>query len=97
MSGLEVLTTLALALELPPWLFRFLGAIPGAAKGYWQFIDFCTAQLDQRIKSHEKANPEKPDIIHNLIEHYNKNDDKKALYLFLAGDSRLIIVAGSDT
>ena len=87
----------ALALELPQWLFRFLGAIPGAAKGYWQFIDFCTDELNKRIKNHEKADPDKPDIIHNLIEHYNKTDTKKALFPMLAGDSRLIIVAGSDT
>lgn len=53
--------------------------------------------LNKRIEKHEKADPEKPDIIHNLIEHYNKSEDKKALYMFLAGDSRLIIVAGSDT
>ena len=51
-----------LALELPQWLFRFLGAIPGAAKGYWQFIDFCTDALNKRIQGHEKANPEKPDV-----------------------------------
>lgn len=87
----------ALALELPHWLFRFLGAIPGAAKGYWQFIGFCTDALDKRMKAHEKANPEKPDIIHNLIEHYHKSENKKDLYNLLAGDSRLIIVAGSDT
>ena len=88
---------LALALQLPTWMFRTLASIPGAAKGYWQFINFCIKQLDNRIAAHSKSNPDKPDIIHALIEHYNKNDNKKELYQFLAGDSRLIIVAGSDT
>lgn len=81
----------------PPWFFRTLLAIPGAATGYFRFINFCTKQLDDRMKV--EAKPENPDITYTLIDHFNKADSatQKATLPLIQGDSRLIIVAGSDT
>jgi len=86
-----------LGLCLPPWVFRLLIAIPGATSGYWKFIAYCSQQLDERIQVQGKL--ENPDITHTLIEHYNMADSatKKRQLPMLQGDSRLIIVAGSDT
>lgn len=84
-------------LQLPQWTFRLLTAIPGATKAYWKFIGYCTQQLEKRVKDHDKADPDKPDIIHILIDHYNSSDNKKELWPLMCGDSRLMIVAGSDT
>lgn len=83
--------------SLPIWMFRLLLAIPGLAAGYWRFVNFCTEQLDRRMK--QQGEKENLDITHTLIEHYEKNDDetKKTQLHMLRGDSRLIIVAGSDT
>ncbi|KAK5082012.1 hypothetical protein LTR05_007154 [Lithohypha guttulata] len=88
-----------LGLQLPVWFFRTLAAIPGLAAGYWKFIAFCTQQLENRIAVHGKTDPNKPDITQSLIDHYLKSspENKKELWPMLCGDSRLIIVAGSDT
>ncbi|KPI34912.1 Tryprostatin B 6-hydroxylase, partial [Cyphellophora attinorum] len=94
-------------LALPAWFFRVVIAIPGAAADYWRFIRFCTDQLDKRMAEHsdrdaKATNPdtqEEMDITHFLIDHYNKLDasDQREVLPMLQGDSRLIIVAGSDT
>jgi len=86
-----------LGFSFPSWFFRLVAAIPGASKGYWDFVGFCTKQLEDRIAVHGKTDPAKPDITQTLIEHYNKSSDKKELWPMMCGDSRLIIVAGSDT
>lgn len=82
---------------LPSWLFRVLIAIPGAAADHFRFLNYCSEQLDQRIKM--QGQMKDPDITHTLIEHYKKGDTakQKAQLPLLQGDSRLIIVAGSDT
>ncbi len=86
-----------LGLQLPTWLFRVLVAIPGAAADHFRFINYCSQQLEDRMKMQGKLSD--PDITHTLIEHYNTSDpeSQKAQLPMLQGDSRLIIVAGSDT
>lgn len=86
-----------LGLQIPHWLFRLLLAIPGLTAGYWKFVNFCIQQLETRVKNHDKVDPNKPDIANVLIEHYNASENKKDIWPMLCGDSRLIIVAGSDT
>jgi cytochrome P450 len=92
-------------LAMPSWFFRVLVAIPGAAKDYWRFIEFCCDQLRRRMEEQpvrEKGGEGKGeggDIAHYLIENFNgmsERDRREALPM-LQGDSRLIIVAGSDT
>ncbi|KIY02863.1 uncharacterized protein Z520_01328 [Fonsecaea multimorphosa CBS 102226] len=82
---------------LPCWIFRILLAIPGAAADHWRFINYCSEQLDKRMEMQGKL--ENRDISHTLIEHYNQSDPatQKAELPMLQADSRLIIVAGSDT
>ncbi len=85
----------------PPWLFRVLTAIPGLSAGYWKFINYCAQQLEARMKvQNQKTESGSPqDITHTLIEHYQQQTDsaKRVQLPMLQGDSRLIIVAGSDT
>jgi cytochrome P450 len=101
-----------MAFGFPAWFFRFVIAIPGAAGDYWKFIQFCSDQLMDRIKEQpakqaafEKGEKSKSaaaaekDITHTLIEQFESMSeaDKKVALPMLQGDSRLIIVAGSDT
>ena len=78
----------------PIWFFRTIIAIPGATKDYFRFIHYCTDQIVKRISKGKDANP---DIAGYLVDAYEKSDNKKDAMSFISGDSRLIIVAGSDT
>lgn len=84
---------------LPQWLFRVLVAMPGLSAGYHKFVGFCTEQLDARIARHKKLEKgqEGQDIIQYLIDQYNDSPNKADARHLMTGDSRLIIVAGSDT
>lgn len=86
-----------MGLGLPVWFFRVITAIPGLAADYWRFISYCGEQLEDRIRAQGKMKD--PDITHTLIEHYQKGDEatRRVQLPMLQGDSRLIIVAGSDT
>ena len=33
-----------------PWLMHLLGAIPGAASGFFEFFDFCEGQMEEQRK-----------------------------------------------
>ncbi|KAK7700182.1 hypothetical protein SLS57_012180 [Botryosphaeria dothidea] len=81
------------AFMLPTWAFRLLAAIPGAAAGYWKFIKYCSDQLDERMQT----KPDDPDIMSALIEPLKDKQLSELELKMLQGDSRLIIVAGSDT
>jgi cytochrome P450 len=78
----------------PPWFFRVLIEIPGLTKGYHQFIGFCSQQLENRMKMGKMENP---DITSTLIEHFRATEAREDSLPLIQGDSRLIIVAGSDT
>ena len=54
--------------QIPNWLFRLLVAIPGAAEDHWRFLNYCSEQLENRMKMQGKMAD--PDISHTLIEHY---------------------------
>ncbi|GME48286.1 putative cytochrome p450 protein [Neofusicoccum parvum] len=82
-----------MAFMIPAWAFRVLAAIPGAAAGYWRFINYCSSQLDERMQT----KPEDPDIMSALIEPVKDRQLTDLELKMLQGDSRLIIVAGSDT
>ena len=82
--------------NFPTWFFRLLVSVPGLAAGYYKFIHFCSQQLDDRMKIDKM---EHPDIMATLLEHHRHNPapERAAELPMLQGDSRLIIVAGSDT
>lgn len=80
--------------QFPIWFFRVLISIPGLAAGYSKFVTFCSQQINDRIK--RQGESEIQDIAHYLIDGFHKSDEKNGLLMMYA-DSRLIIVAGSDT
>ncbi|KAL3471262.1 cytochrome P450 [Aspergillus californicus] len=88
------------AFNFPPWFVRVLFATPGLRNPYYRFLAFCAEQINNRMEVQGKqANP---DITHFLIEHYlsareNDPETEEAELLKLHLDSKIIIVAGSDT
>ncbi|KAK5957816.1 hypothetical protein OHC33_001005 [Knufia fluminis] len=78
-DGLDVL-----GLQLPHWILPLALAIPGALKEILQLVDFCTAQLRNRIAVHDKTDPERRDITHTLIDHYQESDDQNSSGLYSA-------------
>ncbi|KND86895.1 Tryprostatin B 6-hydroxylase [Tolypocladium ophioglossoides CBS 100239] len=84
-------------LALPPWLYRVFATMPSAGSGSRGLADFAATQLDNRMKQQGKTTH--PDIMQPLIEHYQRlhPQAKKAILPMLQGDSRMLIIAGSDT
>lgn len=82
------------AFRFPTWVFRFLVSIPGAAAGYHKFLKFCSDELRRRVKDGGKDSGK--DITGWLLKAYT-NEKHPEEDPMLQGDSRLIIVAGSDT
>ncbi|CEN59792.1 hypothetical protein ASPCAL02236 [Aspergillus calidoustus] len=84
---------------LPCWSARLLMSIPGARKAYYTFLRFSAEQIETRIGLQGKQT--NPDITHYLIDDFltkglegsERQAELKKMYL----DSKLIIVAGSDT
>ena len=74
-------------LGLIPWLIPVVAAAPLLGAGYRRFILWCSDQIEIRQKMKMKV----PDITSWLLK------DPKSDQLWLNGDARLIIVAGSDT
>ncbi|KAA8568678.1 hypothetical protein EYC84_007681 [Monilinia fructicola] len=77
-----------------PWVFPILIKIPRVMDGFNDFIAFCSEKIDIR-----RANePDVPDIMSWLIDaHENDPDPIHKDPRWLYGDSRLAIIAGSDT
>ncbi|EAW10404.1 cytochrome P450 [Aspergillus clavatus NRRL 1] len=88
-------------LFFPPWAAQLLLAIPGASKGWWRLLDFCSERLDQRIREGERVDAETdtyfPDISESLLAPYKERAPTLQERRDLDGDVRLIVVAGSDT
>lgn len=82
---------------LPEWFGRLCLTIPIVAEPQFRFVRFCAEQIESRIAIQGKQ--EQPDITHFLIDDYLKKDEttKKKMLPMLHEDSKLIIVAGSDT
>ena len=78
--------------RLPAWCFRMLIAIPGTAKDLFKFLKFCKDELEWRANNGNADG----DITGWLLKAY-KDFKNPAEDPVLQGDSRLIIVAGSDT
>ncbi|RFU80501.1 cytochrome p450 [Trichoderma arundinaceum] len=81
----------------PPWLYRVFATLPGMGSGYRRFVQLCIDQLDERMKLQGKTTH--MDMIEPLITHFQSlspEDQKNALPM-LQGDSRMLIVGGSDS
>ncbi|KIW13029.1 hypothetical protein PV08_08216 [Exophiala spinifera] len=78
-----------------PWIFCVLTSIPGLSAGFKTFVAWCAEQIQQR----KKMEMEVPDVMSWIIDaaaQASPNEREKEEQL-LESDSRLIIVAGSDT
>lgn len=79
-----------LELLLPMWVFRLLMAIPGLAKDFWQFAEFCKQRLTDRMQ----REPDIPDISASLLAPVGKRKPSPEEMNQLMGDTQLIITAG---
>lgn len=80
-----------------PWLLNMLAKIPGAAAAYSEFLAWCGSELEEKRK---RWNPEEypRDIVSWLIKATaDKEPSASPSDMALHEDSRLVIVAGSDT
>ena len=80
-------------LSQAPWLVGILIKIPGISASYRRFVKFCEEQMDKRAK----IKPNLPDITSWLLQAEPMSKDPFINRMWATGDSRLIIVAGSDT
>ncbi|KAI0204329.1 cytochrome P450 monooxygenase [Astrocystis sublimbata] len=81
--------------HLPMWVIRILMALPGGNKDTKFMLKYCEEEMLRRWE----ADPKVPDVMSALFMPYKKNQkpfDNRALNL-LAGESHLLINAGSDT
>lgn len=76
-----------------PWLFIILSKIPFLSAGFIKFLTYCNDQVEKR----RKTKPQEPDIMSYLLDTDVLMGDEEVNKLWLTGDSRLVIVAGSDT
>ncbi|KXX75266.1 Tryprostatin B 6-hydroxylase [Madurella mycetomatis] len=84
-----------IGLHLPMWVFRILVAIPGGQKDFKIMLKY----TQEEMLSRWKTEPKLPDVMSHLFAPYkssNKTWDDAAINL-MAGESHLLINAGSDT
>ncbi|KAJ6032702.1 Cytochrome P450 [Penicillium herquei] len=62
---------------LPAWLFRFMTEVPGLAKDWWGFINYCGEQVEKRIQM--KSNT--TDIMSSLLKPLNNQTPRLGDYL----------------
>ena len=86
-----------LAYFLPSWFFRVLTAIPFAAEGYKKFVKFCIDELSWRVKNAKEAESKEGSDIMSWVLRAYEGVDRPDQDTYLQADSRLLIVAGSDT
>ncbi|GLA32837.1 cytochrome P450 [Aspergillus phoenicis ATCC 13157] len=79
--------------NLPMWLFRMVLEVPGLKSAWYKFLDYCETRLVERMRNE----PDVPDISAALLAPFKGKEPGKEDQQWLGGDSRLIIVAGSDT
>lgn len=90
-TGMQIL-----GFGLPDWSMRLLQAIPGLLTATYRYYDYCNAQLAERMEM-PLENMDQPDVMATLLENYHKTPGSKNKLGSLQADSRLLIVAGSDT
>ncbi|ETS82892.1 hypothetical protein PFICI_04768 [Pestalotiopsis fici W106-1] len=80
-----------------PWLLNLASRIPGCTAGYAPFFNWCAAELQAKQKTW-KSDKQPTDIVSWLIKAQDENDPTAPpSQAALHEDSRVIIVAGSET
>ncbi|KAL3476071.1 cytochrome P450 [Aspergillus californicus] len=95
-SAMLITTQDLVGLFLPAWVFLLFTAIPGLASDFWKLLDFCGERLLERFKN----DPEIPDVSSSLFAPFKGRDLSQLTpdeMNSISGDSRLIVIAGSDT
>ncbi|KAE9968960.1 hypothetical protein BLS_005568 [Venturia inaequalis] len=82
-----------MAMHFPPWFAQALTAIPGLATSYWKFAAYCSQQLDNRLNAKSGIF----DMVTPLLAPFDGNKPTGLDLSYLQADTRLLIVAGSDT
>lgn len=77
-----------------PWFTNLLAIIPGEINPIQKLLNYSEKCVEERKLESEKQDQ---DVIGHLIEAENFYEDPKLNRMLLTGDSRLIIIAGSDT
>ncbi|KAL2784625.1 cytochrome P450 [Aspergillus keveii] len=84
-----------IGIHLPMWFFHILRALPGGNKDLKVMLKYCTEEMRRRWENEPKI----PDVMSALFAPYRRKEkvfDETAINL-LAGESHLLINAGSDT
>ena len=76
-----------------PWIINLLKAIPGAGNPIKDFEKYSAEAMDER----RKMDPSEPDIMSHILEAEPLYSDPQMQRLLMAGDSKLVIIAGSAT
>lgn len=76
-----------------PWLLYTIGKTPGLGAAIQQFI----AWSEQCVEERKAMKVDEPDIMSYILESEPIFSDPQKEHMLLVGDSRLIIIAGSDT
>ncbi|KAJ9640574.1 hypothetical protein H2204_003202 [Knufia peltigerae] len=76
-----------------PWLTLLLKEIPFAMRTFHKFLNWCGLQVEER----QKMEMAEPDVMSYIIDSSNHAQNPMEARNWLQADSRLIIVAGSDT
>ncbi|PLB36896.1 cytochrome P450 [Aspergillus candidus] len=80
-------------LFLPTWLMRVFTNIPGLSSDWWRLLAWCSERFQERMSNKLEIQ----DISSTLIAALGDKKPTKDDWDLLTGDSRLIVVAGSDT
>ena len=75
------------------WMIPLFVKLPIISDDFNAFIAWCTGQVEKR----RTMKVEEPDITSWLLQAFNESPDPKKDIKWLHGDSRLVVVAGSDT
>ncbi|KAH8800595.1 cytochrome P450 [Flagelloscypha sp. PMI_526] len=95
-QGLHVNAREFSILATVPWLLGLLAALPGGASGFTTFGDYCASQVTEKRKVLEKDS-QAQDILSWLLLAQWSGDKSAPPETAFPEDSRLLIVAGSDT
>ncbi|KAF2016965.1 cytochrome P450 [Aaosphaeria arxii CBS 175.79] len=80
-----------------PWLLNILSSIPGAAAGFASFFNFCAREMEAK-QNNWNSDAQPQDIASWLIKAVKDKDiSASPTKESLTDDSRVIIIAGSDT
>ncbi|GKZ19409.1 hypothetical protein AbraIFM66951_011019 [Aspergillus brasiliensis] len=98
-----------IGIGLPTWLLRMILGVPGLKGAWFKFLNYCETRLVERMKVSfhrtfnfvgrltKQTEPDVPDVSAALLAPFKGKEPGEEDQQWLAGDSRLIIVAGSDT